>query len=118
MKLDILLEGENKQGIIQLKNYLENAGIEGLENTEINRAVHGDGQMGAGDILSSICAIITAAEKPLVELVVCLQKFVDNFRTNIKISDGKGGTIEINHGRSMKPDQVKELIKSIQQNTN
>jgi len=115
MELNIILEDENKQGIINLKNFIDKASIDGLEDTEISREVHGDGQMGAGAILSSIVTVIDAAEKPLLELVKCLQKYVDNFRTKIKIPDGKGSYIEISHGRSMKPDELKELIVAIQQ---
>ena len=72
------------------------------------------GQMGAGIIISSIVTLIEAAEKPLIELVKCLQSYVDNFRTTIKVPDGKGGYIEISHGRSMKPEQLKDLITAIQ----
>lgn len=114
MELNIILEDENKQGIINLKNFIDKAAIEGLEQTEINRSPATDGQMGAGIIISSIVTLIEAAEKPLIELVKCLQSYVDNFRTTIKVPDGKGGYIEISHGRSMKPEQLKDLITAIQ----
>lgn len=45
--------------------------------------------------------IIEAAEKPLVELVKCLQRLVDNYRIKISIPS-KNGSIEIVHGRSLK----------------
>ena len=116
MKLNFILEDENKQGIMNLKNYLDRQSIEGIEALEIDRAEHGDGQMGAGAILSSITAIFTSAENPINALIKCLEKYVANFRTELKVSDGKGGFIEISHGRSMKPEELQALITSIQSN--
>ncbi|KAA9034552.1 hypothetical protein FW778_22205 [Ginsengibacter hankyongi] len=114
MRIQILLPEENsKEGIINLKNFIDRASIEGIDSAEINRSEHTDGQMGAGDILNSITTIIQAAEKPLVELVKCLQKFVDNYRTKITIPTEKGDII-ISHGRSMKAEQLQELVVAIQ----
>ncbi|MBC8048506.1 MAG: hypothetical protein H7Y00_17035 [Fimbriimonadaceae bacterium] len=114
MQINIMLEDENKQGIINLKNFIDKASIDGIEQIEIARSDHADDQMGAGAILSTITAVFTSAENPINELIKCLQKYVDNFRTKIKIPDGKGGVIEINHGRSMKPEELKALITAIQ----
>jgi len=72
--------------------------------------------MGTGDILNSITTIIEAAERPLVELIKCLQKFVDNYRTEITIPTKEGNKIVLSHGRSMKPEQLRELVTAIQQN--
>jgi hypothetical protein len=86
-----------------------------LEAVEIERAPHGDGQMGAGDLLNSIQVLITAASEPLVELVKCLQKYADNYRTRITIPT-KNGDIILEHGRSMKVEQLQSLIVAIQKN--
>jgi hypothetical protein len=116
MELVISLpEKDSRQSIINLKNYIDRASIEGVEGTIIERAVHANGEMGAGEILGSIKAIIQAAEKPLVELVKCLQKFVDNYRTVITIPT-KNGNIELKHGRSMTAQQLKELVVAIRKN--
>lgn len=115
MEFNIILEDNNKSGIINLKNFIEKASIDGVETVEINRDIHSDGEMGAGAILSSITAMLSAVKNPLTELVKCLQKYVDNFRTTLKVSDGKGGFIEISHGRSMSPEQLKEIVAALQQ---
>lgn len=116
MEIKILLPQEqSKHGAINLKKFIDQASIEGLESTEIERAAHGNGQMGLGDLLNSVKTIIEAATEPLVELVKCLQKYADNYRTVITIPT-KSGNIELKHGRSMKPEELKELVTAIQQN--
>jgi hypothetical protein len=116
MEIKILLPQEqSKQGIIHLKNFIDRESIEGIAGTEIERVEHLPGQMGAGDLLSSIRTTIEAASEPLVQLVKCLQKYVDNYRTVITIPT-KNGDIELRHGRSMKPEELKELVTAIQQN--
>lgn len=118
MELQILLREENsKQGIINLKNYIDKASIEGLEETEIERAPHGEGEMGLGDLLGSIKTIIEAAQQPLVELIKCLQKYVDNYRTEIVIPITNGEEIRLIQGRSMKANELKELVVAIQKSS-
>jgi hypothetical protein len=112
MNLDIILSDDNKRGIVNLKSFIDKADIEGIDSTEIKRADHADGQMGAGDILNSVKTIIEAAEKPLTELVRCLLQYVKNFRTEIRIPT-KNGDIVLSHGRSMKPEQLKEIVTAI-----
>lgn len=112
----ILAEEPSVEGIIFLKSFIDKASIDGLEETEIDRTVHAEGQMGAGMLLNSITAIIHAAEKPLIELVKCLQKYVDNYSTMITIPT-KDGNIEIKHGRSMAPEDLKKLVVAIQNNS-
>ena len=96
-----------------LKDFLVREGVSGLENVEIERVDHRVGQMGMGAFTGSIKAIIEAAEKPLVELIKCLQKYVNNYRTHITIPT-KNGPIELSHGRSMKAEELKELVTAIQ----
>lgn len=118
MELQILLSEENsKQGVINLKNFIDKASIDGVEETHVERSLHTKGQMGAGNILNSITTIIEAAEKPLVELIKCLQKFVDNYRTEITIPTKNGEKIVLSHGRSMKAEELRELVVAIQKSS-
>jgi hypothetical protein len=118
MELQIVLAEKSNQGIINLKKFIDKASIDGVEETEIERGTHKEGQMGAGDILNSIKTLIEAAEKPLVELVKCLQKFVDNYRTEITIPTKNGERIVLSHGRSMKAEELKEIVVAIQKGIN
>ena len=116
MKIDIFLpEATSKEGILVLKDYIDKASINGLEAVTVERAVVQPGEMGAGGILNAVKAVIHAAEKPLVELVKCLQKYVDNYRTTVTIPT-KNGNIELKHGRSMSATELKELVTAIQEN--
>lgn len=115
MEIKLLLpDGSPREGIIHLKTFIDNASIDGVENTVIERAEHAPGEMGAGTILNAVKAIIHAAEKPLVELVKALQKYVDNYRTTIIIPT-QNGNIELKHGRSMSATELKELVTAIQE---
>lgn len=118
MELHLKMAGDaTPRDIINLKQFIDRAAIDGMEGAELERAQPGNNTMGAGDVINSIKMIIEAAEKPLVELVKCLQRYVDNFRTKI-IVPTKNGNITIEHGRSMKPDELKDLIRTIQENAN
>jgi len=117
MLIEILLPDDSpKQGIIHLKNFIDKEAIPGLESIEIQRVQHAEDQMGAGMLLNSIATVITAATDPLVALVKCLQKYVENYRTVITIPT-KEGNIILEHGRGMKSEQLKELVVAIQKNS-
>ena len=116
MELKIQLpEDVSGQGVLILKRYIEKAGITGLQRAEIEQTAGTAGQMGAGELLNSISAIVTAAAEPLVELVKCLQKYVDNYRTRITIHT-QNGEVVLDHGRSMKPEELQALVVAIQKN--
>lgn len=117
MELEIVLDqSDYKQGIINLKKYIEGKGIPGVERIEVNRQEQPANSQGIGDILNSIGTLIEAAEKPLVELVRCLQKYVENYRTKITIPSKNGKNIVLEHGRSMSPEQLKEIVETILKN--
>jgi hypothetical protein len=113
MEIQIIPEGNSKNSLLNLKQFIERASIEGISKTKIERANHYPGQMGAGEILGSIRTILEAANKPLVELVGCLHAYVTNYRTEITIPTPNGNII-ISHGRSMKPGELEALAVSIQ----
>lgn len=117
MELKIILEQANyKKGIIHLKEQLDRSGIEGMQINEVERIGSDQNEMGVGEILNSVTSIIHAAEKPLVELVMCLKKYVDNYRTTIRIPQNSGKDIVLEHGRSMTPEQLKDIVVAILQN--
>lgn len=113
MELQIQLSQEKStKDIIHLKNFIQQEFSEDLIDINIDRVVPQAGEMGEGAILNSIQTVIIAAQKPFVELIKCLQKYVDNYRTVITIST-KQGDIKLTHGRSMKPEQLQEMVTKI-----
>lgn len=111
-----LPEQESPQGIINLKNYIDKAGIEGISETVVLRATHKENEMGAGNILSTLKSYIDAAQKPLTELIKCLQLYVKNYRTEITIPTKNGEKIVLSHGRSMTAEELEKLTISILKN--
>jgi len=118
MELELFLPGESsKQSLGVLIDYIEKASVESLKHAQISTGPWGNsaGEMGGPAMLNSITLLIHAAQKPLVELVKCLQKYVDNYRTKITISTKDGESIVLEHGRSMTPEQLTKLIRTIQE---
>jgi len=108
MELQITLpENASKESVTHLKHYIDQKSIDSVL-TELEKASYKSGELGIGMILGSIKLIIDAAQKPLIELVKCLQKYVDTYRTEIKI-----GEITISKGRSMKPEELESLVIKI-----
>ena len=119
MELLISLNEEiSKQGIIHLKDFIDRSSIEGIEQTEIERRPPKEGQMGFGEIFAAVKTIIEAAERPLVELIKCLFRYVENYRTEINIQTKNGEKIVLKHGRSMKPDDLQNIVVAIQKGLN
>ena len=120
MELQLLLPDSNpKNELINLKNFIDRASIDGMEITEIARSeqeeiTHTNGQMGAGEIIAAVRTIIEAAAEPLTQLVKCLERYVNNYRTTITIATKKGNEIKLEHGRSMTPEQLKDIVVAIQ----
>ena len=113
MELQISLPDDSpRQGILNLKTFIDRAGIDGVEKTEIQTATLEDGAMGAGELLNSITTIISAATEPIVELIKTLHKYAENYRTKLTIT-ANNVTIKIEHGKSMKTEQLKELMKDL-----
>jgi len=114
MELNISLPGDKpKEAIIHLSNYLQKASIDGLEKLEIDRGDSKPDQMGVGIMLNSVSALIVAAQKPLVELIKCLQKYVDNYKTDINITTGSGKILKISKGRNMTAKELQDLLVAI-----
>lgn len=112
MELSLTIDSPNPQNQIPyLKNFIDKQGIDGVQKSEIGTGEHVAGTQGGLDILNSVKVLIEAAEKPLVELVTCLQKYVDNYRSDIMISNSKGASLKINMGRSIDKDTLKVIIQ-------
>ncbi|HYV91806.1 MAG TPA: hypothetical protein VE978_08485 [Chitinophagales bacterium] len=111
MELSIVLNvSQPEKEITYLKNFIDKQGIEGLNQSEIEKGTHQPGTQGV-DILNSIRVIIEAAEKPLVELVACIQKYVDTYRSDVTLTNSKGASLKINMGRSIDKETLKVIIQ-------
>lgn len=111
MELSLVINTPNAQKEIPyLKNFIDRTDIDGIDKTEIERGKHVPGTQGF-EILNSIKLIIEAAEKPLVSLVECLQSYVNNYRSDITITNSKGASLTINVGRSIDKETVKEIAR-------
>lgn len=114
MEILILLpHPRSRKEIVELKAFIGKARIEGVEFSKITDLQAEAGAMGNA-VTDSITAIIHAAQKPLVELIKCLQKYVDLFRTEIHITTKNGDEIQIKVGRRMTAAEIQHIIESTQ----
>ncbi len=111
MELSLSVNAPNPQNqLAYLKNFIDKEGIDGVKKSEIETGEHIAGTQGL-DILNSVKVIIEAAEKPLIELVDCVQKYVENYRSDVTISNSKGASLKINMGRSIDKETLKVIIQ-------
>ena len=111
MELTLIVNSDRPQTeISSLKNFIDRNDIEGLSKNEIEKSVHIPGTQGV-DVLNSIKLIIEAAEKPLVELIDCLQKYVDGFRSKVTLKNSTGATLEIDMGRGIDKKSLKAIVQ-------
>jgi hypothetical protein len=113
MELTILLPDQSARAAIHLKEFLDSEYIDGLDKTEVNRTAGARGEMGGEELLGSITAVIHALQKPLVELVKALQKYVDTFLVTIVIPTPHG-EVKLKKGGRMSAKELENLITSIQ----
>ena len=111
MELSLIVNTPDPQNqLAYLKNFIDREGIEGVKKSEIETGEHTPGTQGI-DILNSVKVIIEAAEKPLVELVNCIQKYVENYRSDVTLTNAKGASLKINMGRSIDKDTLKYMVQ-------
>jgi hypothetical protein len=106
-----LADAPSPESTANLKSFIDQHGITGL-TTDIERKPAPEGAMGVGDLLLAVKAIIEAAQAPLTELVKCLQKYVENYRTSITIKT-PNGEVKIDRGRNTSAEDVEKIIAAI-----
>ncbi|TDX01415.1 hypothetical protein [Dinghuibacter silviterrae] len=105
MELSVTLNGNNHPNeLLTLKTFIKRAGIEGLEGVDLAR--------GVGP-LDALKANLKKAEKPLFELVKCLQKYADNYRTRVVVKTPGGKDYTLENGKDLRPDQIQAVVDGL-----
>jgi len=111
MELSVIVDSPNPGAEIgTLKKFIDKNDIEGVSKSEIEKGEHVPGTQGL-DVLNSIKLIIEAAEKPLVELIDCLQKYVDGYRSKVTLKNSTGASLEIEMGRGIDKETLKVIVQ-------
>ncbi len=111
MELSIAVNSPRpEKEITYLKNFIDKEGIEGVEKSEIEQGQHVSGTQGM-DILNSVKVIIEAAEKPLIELIDCIQKYVDSYHSKVTLKNSTGASLDIDMGRGIDKDTLKVIVQ-------
>ncbi|EOR96324.1 hypothetical protein ADIARSV_0559 [Arcticibacter svalbardensis MN12-7] len=101
LEIQIALSDESPAGLTELKKHITKQEIKGVIYVEVLRDTVKTGQMGIGVNMNALGATIKVLEGSVVQLVNCLQKYVDNYITSITVTTKEGIVIEISHGRSL-----------------
>jgi len=111
MELTLIVDlNKTHAEIVSLKNFIDHNDIEGITKSEIQKGEHEPGTQGF-DVLNSIKLIIEAAEKPLVELIDCLQKYVDGYHSKVTLKNSTGASLEIDMGRGIDKETLKVVVQ-------
>lgn len=111
MELSVIVDSPRPEVEIgALKNFIDKNDIEGISKSEIEKGAHIPGTQGL-DVLNSIKLIVEAAEKPLVELIDCLQKYVDGFHSKVTLKNSTGASLEIEMGRGIDKETLKVIVQ-------
>lgn len=81
-----------------------------MKKVKIEQGQHISGTQGM-DILNSVKVIIEAAEKPLIELIDCIQKYVDSYHSNVTLKNSEGASLDIDMGRGIDKDTLKVIVQ-------
>jgi hypothetical protein len=68
--------------------------------------------MDAGDIINIIITVISLS-KPLLDLITTLQKYVENYRSEIAINYGKEKTVILKATKKTARYTIKKIIKNL-----
>jgi hypothetical protein len=105
MELSVTLNGNNHPNeLLTLKTFIKRAGIDGLEDVDLAR--------GTGP-LDALRTSLKKAEKPLADLVRCLQKYADNYRTRVVVKAAGGKDYTLENGKGLRLDQLNEMVESL-----
>lgn len=119
MNLEIeILSDDGAKKVAHLKEYLERAKIAELESVAVNRTQTEDGQMAAtGGVMTSVTALISSATGPLTELMKVLGKYVEGFRTELKLKNSAGDEIVLSTTKLDKK-AIDQLVNAFMEKNN
>jgi hypothetical protein len=111
MELTLIVDsGHYQPAVASLKDFIDRSDIDGISSNKINQGGHIPGTQGI-DVLNSIKLIIDAAERPLVELIDCLQKYVEGYRSKVTLKNSNGASIDIVMGRGIDKSTLKVIVQ-------
>lgn len=97
----------NQKQLNHLKQFLERANIEELQELKVDRTEAKEGEMGGG-ILKGLSTVLIGGEGPLTKLAEALVKYVEILRSDIKLKNRAGEELHIT--AKMNKKSINELV--------
>lgn len=108
MEIRIYNQDSSTRALEHFCDYLNRNLPDGVSSPLVEKSVPAEGEMGSG-ILGSVKLILDSINKPLVELVICLRKYVETYKTTLTIPT-PNGLIEIKVNKGMTAAEIESLI--------
>ena len=106
MEIKLNIEGENAvKDAEELKKFLENRNAAGLNEIELTRTVHKEGEQGFGKLLGGLILKLTGSDEVIKGAISLVNKFAEQRDKRIHL--GNGIIIPPN---TMTPEQILEMV--------
>jgi len=109
MQLAIRVEGEDAvTDAKSLKDFLENRNAKGLDEVEMARTVHKEGEQGLGTFIGSLLLKLAGGDEVVKGIVSLLNKWAEQHDKRIHLPNGV-----IIPAHTLSPEQIVEIVSKI-----
>ncbi len=111
MELSITVEGDDAiQDAQSLKTFLEDRQAKGLNEVEMARKTHTEGEQGLGAFIGSLLLKLAGGDEVVKGIVSLLNKWAEQHDKRIHLPNGV-----IIPANTLSPEQIIELVSKIKQ---
>ena len=109
MELNIKVEGEDaKQDAEELKKFLESRQAKGLNQVEMGRTVHGEGEQGLGTFIGSLILKLTGSDEVIKGIVALINKWTEQHDKRVHLPGGI-----IIPAKTLSSEQIVEVVTKL-----
>ena len=113
MELTIRVDGDDAVANAEsLKKFLESRGAAGLEEVEMNREVHKEGEQGLGKFIGDLLLKFTGSDEIFKGLVSLLNKWTEQHDRRIHLPNGV-----VIPSNKLSADQIVEIVTKLKDKT-
>ncbi len=109
MELTIRVEGDDAvTDAKNLKDFLENRGAKGLDEVEMSRTVHKEGEQGLGSFIGSLLLKLAGGDEVVKGIVTLLNTWAEQHDGRIHLPNGV-----IIPANKLSPEQIVEIVSKL-----
>src|SRR5215467_810317 len=109
MELSIRVEGDDAiSDAADLKDFLDNRPTAGLDEVEMGRTVHKEGEQGLGSFIGSLVLKLIGSDETIKGVIALLNKWTEQHDKRIHLPNGV-----IIPPKTLSPDQIMQLVTQL-----